>query len=114
MLFSKKLRKLPNFFCAIWRDLICFRGKDFMLEAIDVLKGVSLSHLIWRITILICPLGTCVRGDTVDQDPITNIWAQEGCKRINRPFSLPLATFNIPPETLRSHFSGSTKARQST
>jgi len=40
MLFSKKLHKLPNFFCGIWRDLICFRGKDFMLEAINILKGV--------------------------------------------------------------------------
>lgn len=85
-----------------------------MLEAIDVLKGVSLSHLIWRITIPISPLGTCLRGDTVDQVPITDIWAQEGCKCINRPFSLPLATFTVPPEIRRSHFSGSTKARQST
>ena len=85
-----------------------------MLEAINVLKGVSLSHLIWRITILICPLSTCIRGDTIDQDPITNIWAQEGCKHINCPFSLPLTTFNIPPETLCSHFSGSTKVHQST
>jgi hypothetical protein len=43
MLFSKKLRKLPNFFSRYLEGPdSCFRGKDFMLEAIDVLKGVSL------------------------------------------------------------------------